>query len=439
MAKNFFTRALLVLTAIVMLSCSGNKTVQQQNVELPTIDANTETELEIWGWNVAARALKEMADIFMQKYPKIKVNVQEFGGVQAYEKYGVVLASGKEIPDIMQMESDYVQTYTETYPQRFFDFKNYIDIEGKVDPSKISTSYDSEGRLVSIPWDSGPVAMFYRTDLFKEAGIDPNSIETYDDYIAAGKKLQEKFPEVKMTGFPYSKDDNLWRCLLVQNEVYFLNSNGEITISTKKANESISMLKRFIDEGIAMNTVNWDSSIMANKNGNIASYIIGGWWGGTIKDQMPEMKGKWAIMPMPAYTKGGVRASSLGGSDLTVTATDPIKQAAAIEFIKQTLMDVDNQILMYEKYGLFPSYLPVYDDPRFLKSDDYFGDEYNKILANITKEIPQVIYTTKDYAEIRSISMSTYEEILNNNADIEKTLQNAADQISSSTGRKIAK
>ena len=242
-----------------------------------------------------------------------------------------------------------------------------------------------------------------------------------------------------MTGFPYSKDDNLWRCLLVQNEVYFLNSNGEITISTKKANESISMLKRFIDEGIAMNTVNWDSSIMANKNGNIASYIIGGWWGGTIKDQMPEMKGKWAIMPMPAYTKGGIRASSLGGSDLTVTATDPLKQAAAIEFIKQTLMDVDNQILMYEKYGLFPSYLPVYDDPRFLKSDDYFGDEYNKILADITKEIPQVIYTTKDYAEIRSISMSTYEEILNNNADIEKTLQNAADQISSSTGRKIAK
>ena len=50
--------------------------------------------------------------------------------------------------------------------------------------------------------------MFYRADLFKEAGIDPNSIETYDDYIAAGKKLQEKFPEVKMTGFPYSKDDN---------------------------------------------------------------------------------------------------------------------------------------------------------------------------------------------------------------------------------------
>ena len=438
MIKKLFI--LFFAVSIIMISCSNNnKDASTAPAELPTIDENTETEITIWAWNVAARALTEMADIFMQKYPKIKVNVQEFGGVQAYEKYGVVLASGKEIPDIMQIESDYVQTFTETYPQRFMDLRNYINIEGQVDPSKISTSYDSEGRLVSIPWDSGPVAMFYRADMFQEAGIDPNSIVTYDDFIKAGKQLQEKFPNVKMTGFPYSRDDNLWRCLLVQNEVYFLNSKGEITISSDKSVESISMLKRFIDEGIAMNTVNWDSSIMANKNGDIASYIIGGWWGGTIKDQMPEMKGKWKIMPMPAFTANGLRASSLGGSDLSITATDPIKQAAAIEFIKQTLMNVDNQIIMYEKYGLFPSYLPAYDDPRFLKSDDYLGDDYNSTLANITKEIPQVIYTTKDYAEIRNVSMSSYEEVLNNNADIKKTLDNAASQINSATGRTIAK
>ena len=437
MIKKLFI--LFFVVSIIMLSCNNNKEASTVPSELPTIDENTETEITIWAWNLAARALTEMADIFMQKYPKIKVNVQEFGGVQAYEKYGVVLASGKEIPDIMQIESDYVQTFTETYPQRFMDLRNYINIEGQVDPSKMSTSYDSEGRLVSIPWDSGPVAMFYRADMFQEAGIDPNTIVTYDDFIKAGKQLQEKFPNVKMIGFPYSRDDNLWRCLLVQNEVYFLNSKGEITISSDKAVESISMLKRFIDEGIAMNTVNWDSSIMANKNGDIASYIIGGWWGGTIKDQMPEMKGKWKIMPMPAFTANGLRASSLGGSDLSITATDPIKQAAAIEFIKQTLMNVDNQIIMYEKYGLFPSYLPAYDDPRFLKSDDYFGDDYNSILANITKEIPQVIYTTKDYAEIRNVSMSSYEEVLNNNADIKKTLDNAASQINSATGRTIAK
>ena len=167
MVKNFFTRALLVLTAIVMLSCSGNKASEEKSVALPTIDANTETEITVWAWNVAAKALMETAKTFSEKYPKIKVNVQEFGLAQnVYERYGVILSSGNGVPDVIQIESDYIQTYAENYPQYFFDMKDYIKIDGVVDPSKIASSYDSTGKLVSIPWDSGPVVMFYRVDLF---------------------------------------------------------------------------------------------------------------------------------------------------------------------------------------------------------------------------------------------------------------------------------
>ena len=41
------------------------------------------------------------------------------------------------------------------------------DIDQIVDPSKVTTSYDSEGKLVAIAWDSGPVVMYYREDLFR--------------------------------------------------------------------------------------------------------------------------------------------------------------------------------------------------------------------------------------------------------------------------------
>ncbi|MEI0478266.1 sugar ABC transporter substrate-binding protein [Brachyspira pulli] len=440
MVKNFFTRALLVLTAIVMLSCSGNKASEEKSVALPTIDANTETEITVWAWNVAAKALMETAKTFSEKYPKIKVNVQEFGLAQnVYERYGVILSSGNGVPDVIQIESDYIQTYAENYPQYFFDMKDYIKIDGVVDPSKIASSYDSTGKLVSIPWDSGPVVMFYRVDLFKEAGIDPNAIVTFDDYIAAGKKLQEKFPNVYMTGLPFTQDENLYRALLIANKSYYLNSKGEITVASPKAIETLQMVKRLIDEGVAKNVVNWDGSIVANKNGEVASYIIGGWWGGTIKDQMPEMKGKWGIMPIPAINKDAARASSSGGAGLSITATDPVKQAAALEFIKYSLMDVDNQLMMYEQFSLFPSYLPAYDDPRFLKADEYFGDNFNKILADVTKQIPNVIYNSDDFAEVRNTVVSTYEDVLNNNKDIAAALNDAANQISSSTGRSIAK
>ena len=428
----------IILSSILILSCGNSKTKQTVS-KLPTIDENTETEITIWAWNVAAKALVESAKSFNEKYPKIKVNVQEYGLAQnVYERYSVILSSGVGVPDIIQIESDYVQTFAETYPQYFFDMNGYIDIEGKVDPSKISTSYDSEGKLVSIPWDSGPVVMFYREDLFNQAGIDINSIITFEDYISAGKKLKEKFPNITMTGLPFTQDENLFRCLLVANKSYYLNNKGEITVASSKAIETLQMIKRLIDEGVAKNTINWDGGIVANKNGELASWIMGGWWGGTIKDQMPEMKGKWKIAPIPAFPDGA-RASSSGGAGLSITASEPIKQAAALEFIKESLMNVDNQLMMYEKYSLFPSYLPTYDDARFLKSDDYFGDDFNKILADVTKEIPNVIYASKDFAEIKNTVVSVYEDVLNNNRDIKSALEQAASQISGATGRKIVK
>ncbi len=428
----------IILSSILILSCGDTKTKQTVS-KLPTIDENTETEITVWAWNVAAKALVESAKSFNEKYPKIKVNVQEYGLAQnVYERYSVILSSGVGVPDIIQIESDYVQTFAETYPQYFFDMNGYIDIEGKVDPSKISTSYDSEGKLVSIPWDSGPVVMFYREDLFNQAGIDINSIITFEDYISAGKKLKERFPNITMTGLPFTQDENLFRCLLVANKSYYLNNKGEITVASSKAIETLQMIKRLIDEGVAKNTINWDGGIVANKNGELASWIMGGWWGGTIKDQMPEMKGKWKIAPIPAFPDGA-RASSSGGAGLSITASEPIKQAAALEFIKESLMNVDNQLMMYEKYSLFPSYLPTYDDARFLKSDDYFGDDFNKILADVTKEIPNVIYASKDFAEIKNTVVSVYEDVLNNNRDIKSALEQAANQISGATGRKIVK
>ena len=440
--KHFYKIVLIVSFCIMVISCSTQKS-KNDFVELPAIDENTETEIIVWSWNIAAKALLETAKTFNEKYPKIKVTVQEFGGAgQAFERYGIVLASGEGIPDIVSIESDYVQSFAEKYPQHFLDLKSLApsDIDKKVDPSKVTTSYDSEGKLVAIAWDSGPVVMFYRDDLFKQAGINPESIITYDDFIDAGKRFQQKFPNMKFTGWQFVQDDGLWRDLMVQNNVYYLNENGDITINSPKAVESISVLRRLIDEGLALNTVNWDGGIRANKNGDVACYIIGAWWGGTMKDQMPEMKGKWRAMRMPAFTKDGVRASSHGGSTLSITSSDPIKQAASWAFIEHSLLTVDSQLLMYDKFGLFPSYLPTYEDERFKQPDPYFGNQnYNQLLGDITKDIPPAIFTSDDYSEIRNIAVGSYEDILNNNTDIQATLNNAASQISSSTGRNIAK
>lgn len=39
-----------------------------------------------------------------------------------------------------------------------------------------------------MPWGIAPTVLFYREDLFQKAGIDVNSIVTWEDFIEAGKK-----------------------------------------------------------------------------------------------------------------------------------------------------------------------------------------------------------------------------------------------------------
>ncbi|MGL5720930.1 MAG: ABC transporter substrate-binding protein [Brevinema sp.] len=411
--------------------------------DLPEITADTETTLEIWCWNVAAKGLQLVADEFMKKYPKISINVVEFGGpAPTTERATVVYNSGTGMPDVIGVESDFVQTYAEAYPHRFLDLKPYIDPawESQVDPSKVPVSYDTEGRLVSIPWDSGPVVMFYHKGFFDKAGVNPDNIKTWDDFIAAGKKIQAANPGVRMMGAGFTADDGLWRILMVQSQTYYLNTNGQITINSPASQRSLELIRRLRDEGVLVDTVNWTGGIQALKNGTVAVSVTGGWWGGTMKDQAPEHAGKWRIMRMPAFPGENVTASSLGGSTLMVSASDPVRKAASVEFVKFALLNADMQYAMYSKYGLFPSYIPTYDKPEFSEADPYFGGQnVNAIYAEVIPTIPPVIYNSKDYGALRNIAISAYEQAINTSDDIATIVQRTAEQMKTTTGRDIAK
>ena len=434
-------KILLSLLLLVLTTC-GQK--EQVEIEiLPEITADTETTIEIWSWNVAAKALDDLVPRFNEKYPKIKVNVTEYGGTEIVtERATVVLNSGKGMPDILQVESDFVQTYAETYPHRFLDMKNYIDPNWAktMDPSKVPMSYDTEGRLISIPWDSGPVVLFYRKDYFEQAGIKPEDIKTWDDYIAAGKKIKEVLPNVTMTGFGYTADDGPWRIFMPQAGTYYLNTNDQVAINSEAAIKTAILLRRMRDEGIAKDIVNWSGRIQSLKSGSVATFFMGGWWSGTMKDQAPELVGKWRVMEIPAFTGSKVRASTHGGSTMMISASDPIRKAAALEFIKFALFNVDSQYQMFSEFGLFPSYIPTYSDPRFLQADPYFGGQnVNKLLGDVVPNIPPVVYNSAQYGEIRNIALSAFERILNSDEDITVILNETAQQIKTSTGKEIAK
>ena len=181
-----------------------------------------------------------------------------------------------------------------------------------------------------MPWDSGPVAMFYRRDFYEKAGVDPASIKTWDDFIAAGKKIQEANPGVTMTNADFNGDTEFFR--MISNEQgcgYFATDGQSITVNQPKCVDALDQDQG--DEGRRHHhrRPTGASKIPDNTAGTVATQMYGGWYEGTVRTNAPtDQSGKWGVYLMPSLTADGPRAANLGGSSLAITAASKNKEAA---------------------------------------------------------------------------------------------------------------
>ena len=72
-------------------------------------------------------------------------------------------------------------------------------------------TFGEEGSVYPVPQDSGPMAMFYRVDLFKEAGLEVPT--TWEEYATAAEQIKARGSYI--TNFPRSDVNwfagNVWQ------------------------------------------------------------------------------------------------------------------------------------------------------------------------------------------------------------------------------------
>jgi lactose/L-arabinose transport system substrate-binding protein len=400
-------------------------------------DPNLKGEVTVWGWNVAAKSLQANIEGFNKLYPNVKVTVPDIGRTDVYDKLTTGLsAGGSGLPDVVQVESDHMDIYTSRFPEGFLDLTDKAGkYEKDFDPSKWAQS-KAKGKIRSIPWDSGPVGIFYRTDMFQKAGVDASKIETWDDWIDAGKKVVAANPGAKFMAIDYTKDDALYRMMLNQLGVFYFTEDGKINLTSPESVKAMTMIKKLNDAGLLINAQGWDGVVSAMKNGQAATQAFGVWWSGTIKDNSPESSGKWDAILMPAFEKGGNRASNLGGSTLAVLKNSK-NPDAAWAFVEYCLATSEGQNTMMKKFGIWPSYTPAYSDSFYSTPDPFFSNK--PIWQTFAKEIPQIkpAYYTKDYDLALTAAANAQGEILNG-SDPAKALEKAANDLKNQTGRELA-
>lgn len=398
--------------------------------------AESDNTITVWAWDVALKQLQASAEKFKETHPDVEFQFEEMGTEQIYTKLATTLNTGKGLADVILLEGEQVSGYASKYPDGFADLSDIVNKDDYL-PVKIGEVTVND-KVVGFPWDAGPVALFYRTDYFEQAGVNPEDIKTWDDFIEAGKKVTAtcKTPSgepVKM--LPIAPNgSNFWKLLLTEKGAGYFDAEGNTAVSSPEALECMEMAKKIYDADIALNYTDWAEYEGVVVNQSVATIPEAVWMIGTIKDKGPDQSGKWGVMSLPVFPGDEPSGSTNGGSDIVIPAASANVDIAK-EFVQFAMTDVDLQADGFVNYGLFPSYIPAYDAEVFTEPDEFFGGQkIYETFIELGKKVPAVNYT-ENYNEAMKAAGSACAKVYLEGQDPKTVLEDLEKDLVSKFGK----
>lgn len=398
--------------------------------------AESDNTITVWAWDVALKQLQASAEKFKETHPDVEFQFEEMGTEQIYTKLATTLNTGKGLADVILLEGEQVSGYASKYPDGFADLSDIVNKDDYL-PVKMGEATVND-KIVGFPWDAGPVALFYRTDYFEQAGVNPEDIKTWDDFIEAGKKVTAtcKTPSgepVKM--LPIAPNgSNFWKLLLTEKGAGYFDAEGNTAVNSPEALECMEMAKKIYDADIALNYTDWAEYEGVVVNQSVATIPEAVWMIGTIKDKGPDQSGKWGVMSLPVFPGDEPSGSTNGGSDIVIPAASANVDIAK-EFVQFAMTDVDLQADGFVNYGLFPSYIPAYDAEVFTEPDEFFGGQkIYETFIELGKKVPAVNYT-ENYNEAMKAAGSACAKVYLEGQDPKTVLEDLEKDLVSKFGK----
>lgn len=155
-------------------------------------EGQTELRVAWWGSQTRHDRTIEAIELFEEKYPDIAVSY-EFTGWGGYWERLATQAAGQNLPDVIQMDLQYLNEYVSR--GLLADLDPYIE-SGILNLDDVDELYLEGGRiddsLYAVNLGSNAVALAYDPAMFAEAGIpelEPGY--TWDDYIDTARQFKE--------------------------------------------------------------------------------------------------------------------------------------------------------------------------------------------------------------------------------------------------------
>ncbi len=337
---------------------------QGSEVELRFMTHNTLEE-------PAGTILKEMIAEFEAANAGIKIKVEEVPNADVLTKL-TAYASANDLPDLIDGQFGLAS---------FIDLDAALDITDMIDaeladsyfPAALEAGKNIEGRILALPFYTGTDALYYRTDFFEEADLDPASPPaTWDQLREYGKALTS--PRSGRYGFGvYGKTHTIRIVHFMQNagpdgEMLRLLDDGkwEILVNSPDSTRAWEYVVglALTDKITPPNVVEMDypATISSFAGGNLAMMTTGPWGAATIIAANPEIEGKFAVAKHP--TPDGAAPVLRQGSLVYGIGRTTEHPAEAFAFLKW--LTHDRQSYFAAKAGYGPTTKASLEDPDVL-------------------------------------------------------------------------
>ena len=333
-------------------------------------------------------------DEYMTLHPNVTIKETSIEFEQDYyQALQTHLAGGAGLSDIQGIEVARIAEVTQTQADKFVDLRDLgaDDLESTFFPWKWGAATSPDGAVVGLGTDTGPLAICYRTDLFKKAGLPTDRDElasmwqTWPDFIEVGKQYAAQAPDD--SAFMDSAS-GYYNAIIGQSETQYYDADGNPIYDTNPAvKDAWDLAVSTIQAGLTAKLKQFDQPWnQAFANGRFATIACPAWMIGYIKGQAGDSgSGKWDVAPIPG---GG---GNWGGSYLAIPAASEHQQEA-YDLI-QWLTAPEQQVKMWTQAQHFPSSSTAADDDAVAAAtDEYFsnapvGELFKESADNLTVAI----------------------------------------------------
>ena len=321
--------------------------------------------VKMWAWNEFIA--EYMTRGFMTKNPEVKAvheTIQNY-----YDTLMASLVAGAGLPDAAWCDAHTYQKLART--------GQIMDLGEQQVPYRediLDFLWDGglhDGTQYGCPRRYASELLWYRKDRFEEAGIDPEALKTWDDFLQLGQKATsgDRFMSVyDESGFDYA----LQSMFFSKEGTGFYDAQDNVVVNSAQNLEQLEKWSEMIDSGLMKAVPYWTPDwYEAARSGLLACIVMPYWYGNLFPAEFPDSAGQWGVLPIPSIKAGLRNAAVWQGAMFWIIPKKAENKELGWKLIEYTTFDYQDAIMQesLDRELVLPAYT------KFLEVD-YFWSEF---------------------------------------------------------------